>query len=174
MKTFKNYYLLSLSIVFSVIIAGCSSSGFDVVSQKTDQSLVNPGSVVSINTGNTIVQAYTITDLGALPGNNQSIAQGLNNPGQAVGLSSGIGTLFSNGNAVSLGTLGLSDVLFPQAINDLGIVTGYDWLGSGVAHAFLFSNDKITDIHSASLFPSGSTATGINNSGQAVGYGWIN
>jgi probable HAF family extracellular repeat protein len=174
MNTFKNYCLVSLSIVFSVIIAGCSSSGFDIVSQKADQSLVNPGSVGSINTGNTIVQAYTITDLGALPGNNQSIAQGLNNIGQAVGISSGIGTLFSNGNAVSLGTLGVSDVLFPQAINDLGMVTGYDWLSSGVAHAFLISNGRITDIHSASLFPSGSTATGINNSGQVVGYGWIN
>jgi probable HAF family extracellular repeat protein len=32
----------------------------------------------------------------------------------------------------------------------------------------------MTDIHPASLFPSGSSAQGINNSGQIVGYGWIN
>jgi probable HAF family extracellular repeat protein len=31
----------------------------------------------------------------------------------------------------------------------------------------------MTDIHSATLFPSGSLALGINNSGLVIGYGWI-
>ena len=170
MNTFKNCSFVVLAISFGAIIAGCS--GFDVVSPKTDQSPVNPAATASINTG-AIAPVYNITDLGALPGNNISIAQGLNNAGQAVGISSNTGTLFSNGSAISLGTLGVSDELFPQAINDLGLVAGYDWLSSGIAHAFLYSNGKITDIHSASLFPFGSTAQGINRSGQIVGYGWI-
>jgi probable HAF family extracellular repeat protein len=98
--------------------------------------------------------------------------------GQAAGTSanatSGIATLYSDGNAISLGTLGASDSSFAQAINGSGQVVGYDWLSSGVGHAFLYSNGRMTDIHSASLFPDGSTAQGINNSGQVVGYGWIN
>ena len=123
-------------------------------------------------------QSYNITDLGALPGDTISFPAGLNSLGQAAGTSanatSGIATLYSDGNAISLGTLGASDLSFAQAINGSGQVVGYDWLSSGVAHAFLYSNGRMTDIHSASLFPNGSTAQGINNSGQVVGYGWIN
>jgi probable HAF family extracellular repeat protein len=124
-------------------------------------------------------QSYNITDLGALPGDTISFPAGLNSQGQAAGTSanatSGIATLYSDGNVISLGTLGASDSSFAQAINGSGQVVGYDWLSSaGVGHAFLYSNDRMTDIHSASLFPNGSTAQGINNSGQVVGYGWIN
>jgi probable HAF family extracellular repeat protein len=123
-------------------------------------------------------QSYNITDLGALPGDTISFPAGLNSLGQAAGTSanatSGIATLYRNGNAISLGTLGASDSSFAQAINGSGQVVGYDWFSSGVGHAFLYSNGRMTDIHSASLFPNGSTAQGINSSGQVVGYGWIN
>ena len=122
-------------------------------------------------------QSYNITDLGALPGDNNATVGGLNAPGQAAGTSSSsssaIATLFSNGQAISLGALGASDMSFAEAINGSGQVVGYDWLSSGVSHAFLYSNGRMTDIHSASLFPFGSTATAINNSGAVVGYGWI-
>jgi probable HAF family extracellular repeat protein len=123
-------------------------------------------------------QSYNLTDLGALPGDTISFPAGLNRLGQAAGTSANatnaIATLYSGGNAISLGTLGDSDSSFAQAINDSGHVVGYDWFGSGMAHAFLYSNGRMTDIHSASLFPSGSTAQGINNSDQVVGYGWVN
>jgi probable HAF family extracellular repeat protein len=122
-------------------------------------------------------QSYNITDLGALPGDNNATVGGLNSLGQAAGTSSSsssaIATLFSNGHTISLGALGASDMSFAEAINGSGQVVGYDWLSSGVSHAFLYSNGRMTDIHSASLFPSGSTATAINNSGAVVGYGWI-
>ena len=52
MHAFKNYCFLLVSIIFAVVIAGCSSgsSGVDVA--------VNPGSAGSIiaNSGNTIIQ----------------------------------------------------------------------------------------------------------------------
>ena len=55
-------------------------------------------------------QSYNITDLGALPGDIISFPAGLNSLGQAAGTSanatSGIATLYSDGNAISLGTLG--------------------------------------------------------------------
>jgi probable HAF family extracellular repeat protein len=124
-------------------------------------------------------QSYNITDLGALPGDTISYPAGLNSQGQAAGTSanatSGIATLYSDGHTISLGALGASDMSFGEAINDSGQVVGYDWLNSaGVGHAFLYSNGRMMDIHSASLFPNGSTAQGINHSGQVVGYGWIN
>ncbi len=129
--------------------------------------------------GSSQAQSYNITDLGALPGDTISYPAGLNSQGQAAGTSanatSGIATLYSDGNAISLGTLGATDLSFAQAINDSGQVVGYDWLSSaGVGHAFLYSNGRMTDIHSASLFPNGSSAQGINHSDQIVGYGWIN
>jgi probable HAF family extracellular repeat protein len=124
-------------------------------------------------------QSYNLTDLGALPGDTISYPAGLNSLGQAAGTSAnattGIATLYSGGNAISLGTLGASDLSFAEAINGSGQIVGYDWIPTAsLAHAFLFTNGRMIDIHSASLFPNGSTALGINNSGQVVGYGWIN
>jgi probable HAF family extracellular repeat protein len=126
-------------------------------------------------------QGYNITDLGAVHGDNMSSAEGLNSAGQAAGTSSnsttGIATLFSGGTAISLGTLGASDSSFGEAVNASDEVAGYDMVGSSssaVAHAFLYTNGKMTDIHSASLFPYGTLAVGINLSAEVVGYGWIN
>lgn len=125
-------------------------------------------------------QSYNITDLGALSGDKTSVAYGLNSAGQAAGTSSnptgGIATLFSGGQAIGLGTLAPLDVSFAEAVNALGQVAGYDLLDStsfSVAHAFLYSNGRMMDIHSSSLFPSGTLAVAINRSGAVVGYGWI-
>jgi probable HAF family extracellular repeat protein len=130
-------------------------------------------------------QGYTITDLGvgAVAGENQSFAAGLNDAGQAAVTfskssdpSSSMATLFSNGTRIGLGTFGPSDESIATAINNSGQVTGYDYLSTRQAqsHAFLYSNGKMRDITSASMFPFGTTATGINDSGEVVGYGWPN
>jgi probable HAF family extracellular repeat protein len=130
--------------------------------------------------GTTTVQAqsYNVMDLGALPGNSTSTAQGLNDLGQAAGTSSGpsngVATLFSGGKTISLGTFGASGGSFGEAVNTSGEVAGYDYSPSlGLSHAFLYSNGRMIDIHSASQFPSGTSATGINSSGEVVGYGWV-
>src|ERR1035438_655760 len=53
--------------------------------------------------------ALVLTDLGALPGDNNATVGGLNSLGQAAGTSSSsssaIATLFSNGHTISLGAL---------------------------------------------------------------------
>jgi probable HAF family extracellular repeat protein len=77
-------------------------------------------------------QTYTLTDLGALPGNPRSTAYGLNNLGQAVGTSdlsagSPVATLFSNGTVTNMNTLNASSSIAtsisgpvkPQAITSL-------------------------------------------------------
>lgn len=128
-------------------------------------------------------QSYTITDLGVgiSNGENQSYAAGLNSLGQAaVTFSStfnpyaSMATLFSDGTRISLGTFGPLDESIAEAINNSGQIAGYDYLSTREAqsHAFLYSNGKMKDITSSSMFPFGTTATRINDSGDVVGYGW--
>jgi probable HAF family extracellular repeat protein len=137
--------------------------------------------VLALISGSTWAQAqtYTITDLGVLAGDQMSTAQGLNDQGQAVGTSSnengefGVATLFTGGQAVSLGTLGPADDTLAASINDAGQVTGYSYdTVAEVSNTFLYSGGKLVNISDASLFPGGSDGTGINSLGQVCGYGW--
>jgi len=124
-------------------------------------------------------QTYNLTDLGAVPGESVSVGYGLNVLGQAAGTSSNpsgaIATLFSNGKAINLGLLEPNDVSVATAISDSEVV-GFEYFSSlrgNTAHAWLYSNGKLNDIHSASLFPQGTKALGVNNSGVVVGQGWL-
>jgi probable HAF family extracellular repeat protein len=122
-------------------------------------------------------QSYGITDLGVLSGDSKSIGGGLNDTSQAAGTSSNpsnaTATLFSNGKAINLGNLG-GDVSLATAINSASQVAGRSLTANDtVFHAFLYSNGSMMDIHSASLFPGGTYAYGINKSGQVVGQGWV-
>jgi probable HAF family extracellular repeat protein len=107
------------------------------------------------------------------------VAYGLNNLGQAAGVSenptAAIATLFSRGTTTNLNTLG-ADVSVATSIGGSGQVAGYNFFDSSpspVARAFLYSNGSMTDLSSDSLFPSGTRAHGINSSGQVVGEGWL-
>ena len=85
-------------------------------------------------------------------------------------------TLFAGGKATSLGTLVAGDVSIAEGISSTGKVVGYvvEYPGGNtVFHAFLYSNGNMQDIHSASLFPSGTVAYGINSSEQVVGEGYV-
>ena len=128
-------------------------------------------------------QTYNVTDLGVAAGDNQSLGGGISGLGQAAGTSSnasnsssGIATLFKNGQAISLGALSPLDESFGSGISDSGEVAGYDYLSTrqSASHAVIWNNSRITDIHSDSLFPYGSDALGVNNTGTVVGYGWPN
>ena len=124
-------------------------------------------------------QQYTVTDLGTLSGNKVSVAYGLNNSGEAAGTSSNptgaIATMFSGGKAASVNTLG-ADVSVATAMNGSGQIAGYNFFYSNPnfnPQAFLYSSGSMKNINSASLFPSGTEAWGINNSGQVVGTGYF-
>jgi probable HAF family extracellular repeat protein len=123
-------------------------------------------------------QNYNITDLGAVAGEKVSNGYGLNDAGQAVGVSSSpsgaIATLFSSGKALNLGTLEPLDVSVATAINASGEAAGYEPFSSdpnNTFHAWLYINGSLKDIHSPSLFPAGTIAEGINASGEVVGEG---
>jgi hypothetical protein len=87
-----------------------------------------------------------------------SAGYGLNGAGQAAGTSSNpsaaIDTLFSNGQAIGLGTLEANDVSVATAINGSAEVVGYEFFGSlpcNLSHAWLHSNGQLTDLHSPPL-----------------------
>jgi probable HAF family extracellular repeat protein len=143
------------------------------------------GAGLMAGTGAAQAQRYSITDLGIglVGGENASSGAALNNLGQAaVTFSStsnpyaSMATLISDGTRVSLGTLGPLDSSTAEAINSFGDVAGYDYLSTreSQSHAFVYSAGKMKDITSGVKFPFGTTATGINDSGEVVGYGWPN
>jgi probable HAF family extracellular repeat protein len=126
-------------------------------------------------------QSYTITDLGTVSGESTSSGYALNESGQAAGASSNpngdIATMFSGSKAIDLGTLEPLDVSVATSINGSGEVAGFEPFSStstDTDHAWVYSNGALIDINSSSLFPSGTEAEGINDSGVVVGQGWLN
>src|ERR1700733_10313734 len=124
------------------------------------------------STSQSPAQTYTITDLGTLPGNTISQAFALNDAGEVAGVSetptAAIATLFSGGKATSISTLGGS-VSPANAINATGEIAGWNSFSSSASfdpQAYLYSNGSMKNINSPSLFPSGTEAYGINNSGE--------
>jgi uncharacterized protein (TIGR03437 family) len=95
----------------------------------------------------------SVTDLGVLPGDANSMATGINNAGSVVGFSSTAPPTF---------TLHLASLLSPPASK---------------YHAFLYSGGKMYNLNNQLVNGSGwqlAYATQINNAGQIVGTGLIN
>jgi len=118
---------------------------------------------------------YTVKDLGVLSGDTISSATALNATGQAAGESdtpgSAIGSLFANGVVKNIDTLN-AGVSIGEAIDANSQVAGYMLTSpSSPFHAFLYSNGTMQDINNSKLFPAGTQAFGINDSGDVVGKG---
>jgi probable HAF family extracellular repeat protein len=77
---------------------------------------------------------------------------------------------------LDIGTLGGANSE-ANGINDWSFMVGSSDVSGGGTHAFSYSNGAMTDLNS--LLPAGSgwileAATGVNNSGEIVGFGRIN
>ena len=133
-----------------------------------------------------------ISNLGTLPGGDESFAIGANNHGQVVGTSAnsvpdplsffGFGTqtravLWQNGTMEDLGTLGTGPDAFAVSVNDRGQVFGLSYINSIInpttgiptSDAFFWDHGTMQDIPD----PLGGTIVTpfyLNNRGQAVGY----
>ncbi|HEY7526932.1 MAG TPA: HAF repeat-containing protein [Candidatus Limnocylindria bacterium] len=117
-------------------------------------------------------------DIGTLPGDEKSNADGVNAKGQVVGESLGGETtraFLYDGRMHNLGGLGGS-YSGAHAINDAGQVVGYAKTPDGADHAFLWTplakrpgKGTMVDL---GMLPGGiaSIANGINARGQVVGY----
>ena len=140
-------------------------------------------------------QNGVLTDLGALPGTNDSLAFSSNDRGEIVGLSENgtidpiigfpevHGVLWSHGEIIDLGTLG-GNGSFAGTVNDRGQVVGGalnnvpDPYGASLAigippaaptqlHAFVWENGVMTDL--GTLGGPDSEAQYVNDAGQIAG-----
>jgi probable HAF family extracellular repeat protein len=117
-----------------------------------------------------------IKELPPLPGDTVGLAEGINDKGQAVGVSgvcsdySRHAVLWQNGSVTDLGSLGGKAVQDAKAINSRGQVVGSsDLPGDTTGHAFLWTEeDGMQDLGTLSG-DSASTSYGINDKGQVVG-----
>jgi len=116
----------------------------------------------------------TFTSLANNLGGTYSTGAAINDSGQIVGSATVKNGnlhafLYSGGKMADLGTLG-GIASMANALNNSGQVVGWSDLSSNkTGHGFLYSGGKMTDL---GILPSavGSTATGINNFGDIVGY----
>jgi probable HAF family extracellular repeat protein len=124
-------------------------------------------------------QDGVMTDLGVLPGDTQSCAEGVNNAGQVVGLSYEVDTrrravLWQRGDALELASSAAG--ARARGINDLGHVVGERQVSEQKPlyvdtrpQAFLWRDGEMVDVGRQFEDPR-SVACAINNLGQVVGY----
>jgi len=117
-----------------------------------------------------------VQELPPLPGYPDTVANAINDNGEAVGgsgCSSGVihAVLWRNGKAIDLGTLGGATGNVGFDINNKGQVVGQsDVAGDSVHHAFLWTNRRgMQDLGTLAGLPT-SLANGLNNKGQVVGF----
>ena len=106
---------------------------------------------------------YTIVDLGTLPGDTQSWANGINNSGQVVGESGGEAFLWQGGVTQDLGP-GAAD-----AINNSGQVVGMGYFWDRTIDVYLtlpalWQDGTMTSLGAGMV----NSAPAINNAGQIV------
>jgi probable HAF family extracellular repeat protein len=114
-------------------------------------------------------QLSVIGSLGGVSFGFNGVAEFINNLGSVVGYSyidsvNRHAFLYKDGVFADIGSFGGYSVA--TAINDAGVIVGFaSDLYNGVAHAFVFANGAMTDIHSTTE----SYAEGVNSHGEVVG-----
>jgi len=147
---------------------GISSQAVDI--NDVGQVAGRIGSDVVIWTGG------TATVLGDLDGG-FSVAEAINNSGQAVGWSLAAGgyraVLWKNTAAIDLGTLG--GFSYAYGINNIGQIVGSFYAVDGMSHAFLWEDGALIDLNTLlenNIIAEGwllTSAQDINDNGEIVG-----
>ena len=127
-----------------------------------------------------IYHAGKVVEIGTFGGNG-SIAAAINTSGQVVGYAQLPGGdqrafLFAHGKMKNLGTLPGGTQSFAYGVDDRGRVVGASDAKDSPLHAFIYSDDIMQDLNKLIPADSGwllTEAKGINQSGQIVGYGFL-
>ena len=118
-------------------------------------------------------------DLGALPGHQTSVANGINRFAQVVGTSFSSNApsqafLYANGTLTGVGTLLSGGNSEARGINDFGQVVGWAISSNGQQRATFFSAGRLRDLNDLIPEDTGWTllqANAINNRGEIIGSG---
>lgn len=147
--TLGGRYSYAMAINDSGQVAGYSTStGIGDQAYQFYATLYSNGSVTNLGTNGV-----------------SSSALDINNVGQVVGEQNDRAAIFYGGNVVSLGTLG-GNRSSALSINDFGMIVGWSMNALNVSQAFLYNNGIMANLG----VNGGSVASGINNSGQIIGY----
>lgn len=173
-------FVYSNGIMTDLSVLGTYNTGQGTTSSSAAYGINNKGEIVGqSSTTNGVLHAFLfsqgqMSDLGVLPGSQQSKAHAINDSSQVVGWTLGPGTqrafLYENGSLTDLGTLG-GTASFAYAINNLGQVAGDSWLNNSSLSdtAFIYSNGMMTALGDLGSYPA-IQALAINDAGQVVGY----
>lgn len=152
-------------------LGGTSSQAFDIN---------NLGQIAGGSDNGTTDHAFiysggSMQDLGPFPGGSLSIARGINDAGQVVGVGrDGSNQLrafgYSAGTMTNLGTLGGTSS-FGVGINASGQMVGQSFYTGTSNHAFLYQSGAMQDL--LTLQGGQSDAWAINNSGLIVGSTYV-
>jgi len=144
-------------------------SGLPVINNNSqvagERSVNGPAQALLWENGN-------ITDLGTLPGHQESSPFGISDTGQIVGNSRGglipnSAFLWENGVMMDLGTLSGNTASSALGINNFEQVVGVSQGGSSIEQAFIWENGVMTGL--GTLGGSESSASAINDLAQVVG-----
>ena len=155
-----------------------NNAGWVVGSSRTTQQ----SQVVGPTPHAALWRGGTVTDLGVVPGTEESGASAINENGQIVGSSdrtdpetyevTSYAFLYENGNMTVLPVP--STESYAGDINDNGVIVGTMRAAGGASnyHAFIYADGVVSNLNSRILPGSGLHliyANGINNAGQIVG-----
>jgi len=127
-----------------------------------------------------LYHAGKVVEIGTF-GGNVSIGEAINTAGQVVGYAPLPGGdqrafLFAHGKMKNLGTLPGGTQSFAYGVDDRGRIVGASDAKDSPLHAFIYSDGVMQDLNKLIPADSGwllTEAKGINESGQIVGYGFL-
>ena len=119
------------------------------------------------------LQIYNLTDLGVMPGEEDSSPAAINELGNVAGTSGDCAFRYTSTRKIPMEDVGrhsAKGISRGFGINGTGLVVGDSTFGKNFSHAAVFSNGSVTDLGTLKEGGDFSRANGINAVGQVIGF----